>query len=135
MFNTTSLSRVVRPCATILLGTLTLAASACGHFHRGEEVEQLPAVVLFENQSLDQADVYVVRLGADSRRIGTVQAGRTEALEVPRDVLIAGTVNIVARLLARSITPSTGQVSINPGDRLRITLPPDGRQLSVLPAP
>ena len=133
MLNTRSVSGVARLYATILLGTV--AATGCSRLrHTDEESPAVPAVVEFENQSLDQADVFVVRLGADTRRIGTVQAGRTEALQVPRDMIISGTVNIVARLLAHSYAPSSGQVSINPGDRLHITLPPDGRQLSVLPA-
>jgi hypothetical protein len=135
VLNTTSVSRVVRVCSSLLLGTAVLAGTGCSHFRHGEEDVPLePAVVEFENQSLDQADVFVVRLGADSRRIGTVQAGRTEVLQVPRDMLIGGTVDIVARLLAHSFTPSSGQVSLNPGERLHITLPPNARQLTVLPA-
>ena len=139
MPNTTFTLRVLRLCSALVLGTVMLAASGCSRLHHNNDEEEpqplLPAVVVFENQSLDQADVYVVRLGADNRRIGTVQAGRTEALEVPRDMLLAGTVSIVARLLARRVVPSSGQLSINPGDRLHITLPPDGRQLTVLPEP
>lgn len=135
MPNTMSVARILRRSSMIVVGTAMLAATGCSLFrHSEEDLPLAPAVVEFENQSLDQADVFVVRLGADSRRIGTVQPGRTEALQVPRDMIMSGTVDIVARLLAHRFTPSSGQVSINPGDRLHITLPPDGRQLSVLPA-
>ena len=132
----TFVSRVARLRAAIMLGTVVAFAAGCSRFHHNDNEEEQPlepAVLVFENQSLDQADVYVVRSGSDSRRIGTVQAGRTETLEVPKDMVFTGTVNIVARLLARRYAPSSGQVSINPGDRLHITLPPDGRQLTVLP--
>ena len=133
MLNTIASPRFGRLTSTVLLAVAMLGASSCGRFHQGDEVP--PAVLLFENQSLDQADVYVIRGPGDTRRIGTVQAGQTETLTVPPDVIIAaGPVDIVARLLARSITPRTGPVAINPGDRLRVTLPPDEKLLTVLPA-
>jgi len=99
MRNSQLIRRHLRELATVaLLG----AATACGPFRsRGPAGE--PAILVFSNQSLDQATVYAVAPGADYIRIGTVMAGRTEELKVPPDmVLRAGTINIVARLLARS---------------------------------
>jgi hypothetical protein len=117
----------------VLLAALMLGAASCSRLHPGED--NPPVVLLFQNQSLDQADVYVSRGVGDSRRIGTVQAGRTETLVVPQDMVTAGTVNIFVRLLARSIVPRSGPVAISPGDRLQVILPSDQRQLTVLPAP
>jgi hypothetical protein len=111
----------------------SVSSASCGRFmHSGEPAAQ----VIFVNQSLDQADVYAVLTGGQSQRIGTVFAGRTETLDIPSNVTSAGgTVSIVARLLAHSYAPSTGPLTLNPGDRIRITLPSTGRSLSVLPAP
>jgi hypothetical protein len=100
--------------------------------HSGEPTAQ----VIFANESLDQADVYAVLNGGQSQRIGTVFAGRTETLDIPTNIISAGgTVSIVARLLAHTYAPSTGPLTINAGDRIRVTLPSTGRSLSVLPAP
>jgi hypothetical protein len=113
--------------------TLTaVAAVACGPVRRGPA--QPPAVIVFTNESLDQATVYVVAPGADFRRIGTVIPGRTEALTVPSEFANRGTVNIVARLLARSEVPQTGPVSLRPGERYEVKLLGDARILSFLPA-
>ena len=116
-----------------VLAAFILGAASCSRLQPGDD--PLPVVVLFQNQSLDQADVYVSRGVGDSRRIGTVQAGRTETLVVPQEIVTAGTMNIFVRLLARSIVPRSGAVAVSPGDRLQVTLPSDQRQLTVLPAP
>ena len=106
---------------------------ACGPLHRGGLPPQT-ATVIFSNESIDQADVYAVVSGSQAVRIGTVFAGRTEALKVPRDVAGRGlNVNIVARLLAHRNAPSTGPISIGPGDKYAIRLPADQRQLVVMP--
>jgi hypothetical protein len=106
--------------------------AACGPLHRGGGPPQT-AIVVFTNESIDQADVYAVT-GSQAVRIGTVFAGRTESLKVPGDVAGRGVnVNIVARLLAHRNAPSTGPIAINPGDRYAIRLPADQRQLVVMP--
>jgi hypothetical protein len=107
-------------------------AAACGTFHRGSG--QPPALLYFTNESLDQADVYAVSSGGASTRIGTVSGGRTDTLTVPRDVAARNdNVNLVARLLARSATPSSGPIPIHPGDHLAVRLPIDQKMLVVLP--
>jgi hypothetical protein len=120
-----------------LAGRLTrtivvLAVLGCGGMRRG--IPEPPTTIIFTNESIDQATVYVVAPGADFRRIGVVIPGRTETLTVPTDFTNRGTVNFVARLLARSEVPQTGTVSISPGQRYQIRLQTDGRILSFLPA-
>ena len=117
-----------------LAGAVILVAfAACGRFHPFGGSG--PAAVIFSNQSLDQADVYAVVQGQSAVRIGTVMAGRTDTLTVPSDVTAPGAqVNIVARILARSIAPSTGAVSIYPGQSYTVTLSSDEKILSFLPA-
>ena len=93
------------------------------------------ASLIFTNESLDQAAVYVIASGVEFRRIGTVIPGRTDTLTIPSDVVArAGTLNIVARLLARNEVPQTGPVTIRPGDLYQVRLTADARALSFLPA-
>jgi hypothetical protein len=119
----------------LALAAVVGSALACGHFGLGRGANP-PALLFFANQSLDQADVYAVAQSGESTRIGTVFPGRTDTLTVPADMAERGeNVNIVARLLARSMAPRSGPVSVRPGDHLAITLPSDERTLIVLPAP
>jgi hypothetical protein len=108
------------------------ATTACGGF-RNTQSAQDRAVISFTNESLDQADVYAVT-ATQSVRIGTVLAGRTESLVVPGDIAFRGqNLNVVARLLAQSRRPSTGPITLSPGQRIEVRLPMDQRQLWVLP--
>jgi hypothetical protein len=120
-----------RPFRFAALATLLALGAACGPFHTGSESR---ATLVFSNESLDQADVYAS--GADGLpvRVGTVLAGRTETLTLPATVLgQGGNINISARLLAKNQVPQSGPVSIRPGDRISVRLPPDERMLVVLP--
>ena len=112
---------------------LALAATtACGGF-RNRQSAQERAVISFTNESLDQATVYAVT-GTQSIRIGTVHAGRTENLVIPGDIAFRGqSLNVVARLLAQSRRPSSGPITLSPGQRIEVRLPMDQRQLVVLP--
>jgi hypothetical protein len=114
------------------LVALALVGTACASAGRGPNPRA--ATLVFSNESLDQAAVYVVAAGAEFRRIGTVIPGHTETLTIPADLTNRGTLNIVARLLARNELPQTGPVTINPGDRYHVRLTVDGRDLSFLPA-
>jgi hypothetical protein len=116
---------------TILAALMTFAL-ACSPLRRGGEPV---AVIYFDNQSLAQADVFAVAPSGNRVRIGTVFAGRREALRVSASALGGGnSVTIVARLLASSQTPTSGPITLLPGDRLEVRLPPDARTLIVLPA-
>ena len=109
------------------------AIAACGPLRRGPGLQ--PASLIFTNESLDQAAVYIVGPGLGFTRIGTVFAGRTDTLTVPADLIArGGTLNIVVRLLARREVPQTGPVSLHPGEYYQVRLPPDARLLSFLPA-
>ena len=117
------------------LGASILLSAACGSLGRGSGKPQPPASLIFTNESLDQAAVYVIASGVEFRRIGTVIPGRTDTLTIPSDVVArAGTLNIVARLLARNEVPQTGPVTIRAGDLYQVRLTADARVLSFLPA-
>jgi hypothetical protein len=118
----------------LILPALLVALPACSRNHAHTDVTSSDATVLeFNNESLAQADVFVRAQGADTRRIGTVMAGRKEDLVVPREIVNAGSITVFARLLARSGVPSTGPVAVSPGTHLSVRLPVDERTLVVLP--
>lgn len=116
-----------------LVALSVVAAGACGHLGMGSS--QPDAFVIFRNESLDEADVYAVAPGTDFVRIGTVFPGRADTLRIRSSMLATGSgVNIVARLLARSNTPSSGIIPLHSGDIFEVRLSADGRTLSALPA-
>ena len=113
------------------------ALSACHRNRTAAEIDDAanePSTIEFKNESLAQADVFVTSSTSGPRRIGTVFAGRTEMLTIPREIAGRGTVTVVARLLARSHTPTTGSLAISPGTHLAVRLPMDEKALYVLPA-
>ena len=110
-------------------------AAACGG-RRGTVVPEEPAVVVFENQSLFEATVFATARGGVPRRVGIVAPNRTDTLAIRGDVLAAGGaggLSISVRLLADRRTPTTGPVTVRPGDRFRVTLPTAANVLSVVP--
>ena len=129
---TSPLARRLAGGIAVGLALLTLP-TACGRFAQGGDYGA--SYVIFENQSLEQADVFTIEGSGQATRIGTVFPGRTETLTVPADVTLRSPVNIVARLVSRTVVVQTGSVTLNTGDRIRVTLPLDGRILTVLPAP
>jgi hypothetical protein len=115
-----SMSRCLHRYAPAIL--LLASVAACGPLRRG--AGPLPTSIIFRNEALDQAAVYVVSPDLDSRLIGTVFPGRTRTLTVPSDMAnVWRTVNIVARLPARWHGPQTGPVPLRRGDQYLVTLP------------
>jgi hypothetical protein len=111
-----------------------LLLAACGPFRRtppGDEV-----IVTFVNESQMQADLFAVS-SAGTRRLATVQAGRTEQIIVPESVVITGGggVNFVARLFPRRNTLQSGRVTVLPGDRFTVRLPSTANVLAITPSP
>jgi hypothetical protein len=123
---------VYRRLAWVAPTVLIAAATACGPVRRN--AGPAPATLVFTNDALYEAPVYVVVPGVEARRIGTVMPGQTETLVVPVDLTTrAESVNIVARVPSRFI-PQTGPITIRPGQRYEVRLPPDARMLSIVPA-
>jgi len=117
----------------LALGALMLA-TACGSLG-GRGTGQPSTLIIFANESQEQATVYIAAPGVEFRRIGTVFANRTDTLTVPPDLAARGaTLNVVARLLARPNVPQTGPVSIRPGEMYQVRLGSDAKLLSFLPA-
>ena len=118
----------------VIVGVLSISAACHNMSNNHSAAGELAAVVVFSNESLDQAAVYAVVPGGESIRIGTVMAGKIDTLTVPASIANSGrTVSIVARPLASSLVPSTGPVSIGPGDWISVRLQADNRNMVVLP--
>ena len=112
---------------------LTTLLAACGGPARRGAPAQV-AEIVFTNESIDQAAVYIVAQSGLRTRVGTVSSGRTDTLRVsPTAIGGGGTVTIYANILARSRSPNTGPVSLAVGERVHVTLPTDQRLLTVLP--
>ena len=124
----------------ILALVLLASLAACARNQGGKDMGNLadeadgPTTIEFKNESLAQADVFVVLSSSERRKLGTVFAGRTETLTIPSELARRGSVSIVARLLARSRAPSTGSLALSPGAHLSVRLPLDEKALFVLPA-
>ena len=118
----------------VLLMTLAAILAACGHFGMGGSTEG-SALIIFHNESLDQANVYVSAPGSDWVRIGTVFGGRTDTLVVRNSLIASGSgVNVVARILASSAVPTSGNIPLHPGDAFDVRLSSDLRSLTATPA-
>ena len=113
-----------------LTGALSLGACARNMAAAGPESVQ----IAFENQSLEQADVFAVSRGTGARRLGTVFSGRSAALTLPGDLARRGDVALVARLLS-GYTVGSGVLGVGPGGSVKVTLPLDRKTLVVLPNP
>ena len=130
-FTEESLMRIEIRRAMLALA-VAAAVAGCGPFHRGNQPE---SVVVFRNQSPDQADVYAIGSGGNPVRIGSVFAGRTETLRVPQSITGASSrVNVVARIFASGRLVVTGPFTLMPGDSMDVTLTGDEKILSVLPS-
>lgn len=120
--------------ASASLLALSALSAACGGARRAPAPAGTPAEVVFTNNSLNQAEVFAVTRSGARARIGTVFAGRTETLRIPAGSLGADhTASIVARIRATGRAPSTGLITVAPGERVQVTLPNDERMLVTLP--
>lgn len=129
-----SLSKGVRRIVAAACVAGVAGTAACGHLGMGGAGPS-DGFIVFHNESLDQADVFAVASGSNLERIGTVLPGRADTLRVRASLLASGSgVNIMARLLARSSTPSTGNIPLHSGDMFDVRLTSDGRTLSALPS-
>ncbi|MFL5579274.1 MAG: hypothetical protein ACJ8AO_02790 [Gemmatimonadaceae bacterium] len=124
-----------RPLRRLALFTALVVAAACAARNPAADAVDAPnPVVVFNNQSLYQADVYAISSSGSQVRLGTVQPGRRERLRVSNTAL-GGDRQIVvaARLLSRSRTPTSGRIGLLPGDTIEVVLTSDANSLTVLP--
>lgn len=105
-------------------------AAGCASFRRAGPPD---SVIVFKNDSVDQADVYAIGSGGQPFRIGTVFAAHAEPLRVPQGLTASDArVNIIARIFATGRVVSSGPFSLAPGDTMVVTLSNDEKLLMVL---
>jgi hypothetical protein len=118
--------------ATLLALAGALALGGCARNMAAGGPESVE--IAFDNQSLEQADVFAVSRGTGARKLGTVFSGRSETLTLPGDLARRGDVGLVARLLS-GYTVGSGVLGVGPGGSIKVTLPLDRKTLVVLPNP
>ena len=128
---------IVRHSATRMARLLVLATAvvlgACSRNQLETDPGNVPAAIVFSNESLSQSDLFAVIAGSsESRKLGTVFAGRTETLRLPYEMANRGSISLVARMLDGGIL-SSGVVSIRPGDTVHVELPLSRNMLLLLP--
>ena len=93
---------------SVFAGCVILAATAaCAGANRGGSPSEGPTMIVFKNESLEQADVFAVRRGAGALRLGTVFGGRTDTLKIRHAALPHRTTALVAAGV-------TGRLPISP---------------------
>jgi hypothetical protein len=115
----TARSRTTFPLAALLLTAMLAVIPACGARGTGTGAERVPLVV--ENQNFYQATIYAI-LNGGRVRVGNVQGGSTETLQAPsRRPARCGWRSGSSRWARSPRTP----VTVQPGDTVRVTVPPD----------
>jgi hypothetical protein len=113
--------------ASLLAGVgLALSMAACAHHvPAGANGPQPDTYVYVDNQSFSDMDIYVLS-GGQRVRLGTATGERKTKLKIPGFVL-GGTqqVRFLARPIAGNRLPVTEELSIQPGDDVTLTIPPN----------
>jgi hypothetical protein len=129
MFAQTS---AVRGARLLVLASAAILAG-CSRNQPETDPGNVPAAVIFSNESLTQSDLFAVISGSsESLKLGTVFGGRTETLRLPYEMMNRGNVSLVARMLNGGLL-SSGQVTIRPGDTVHVQLPLNRNMLILLP--
>ena len=119
--------------ARLLVLASAAVLGACSRNQLETDPGNVPAAIIFSNESLSQSDLFAVISGSsESRKLGTVFAGRTETLRLPYEMANRGSISLVARILGGGIL-SSGTVSIRPGDTVHVELPLTRNMLVLLP--
>jgi hypothetical protein len=116
-----------RPLATLTLVlalVLSVASAAC--YGKGKNaptpVERTTLVV--ENRGFLDRDIYVVR-GGQRIRLGTVTGNSQATFTIPATVVSAVTaLRFIADPIGAPRPPVTEEITVSPGDRVVLTIPP-----------
>jgi hypothetical protein len=126
-------SRLMHPIALVsaLAGTLLLGPVACQpHRVGGAPANTVPLV--FSNETMEKADVYVSTTGVQGRRLGAVLGGETTTLKVPSEYYTNGYVLFWTVLRDRPQGPWVDLFNVRAGEELRVRLPQNSSRLSLI---
>jgi hypothetical protein len=85
--------------------------------------------MVFSNESTTKAEVWVSAPTVKRRRLGSVLAGETATLRVPREFYTEGTINFSATLRDRPVVPVLDNLRVQPDEELRLRLPIDTKRI------
>jgi len=124
----TSRSRLQRAFAAVLTVTCLFGTAGCRpRLSESDPVETVPMV--FANETMERATVFVGTEGESARRVGVVLGGETATLRVPRRFYENGRMNVWAELRRSPRTPWLELRDLRSDEELRVRLPRTGPQL------
>lgn len=110
----------------LLVAATVLAVAGCGPQAAGSVDPRTVAYVEVRNQSLFAMTIYVVRGGARVR-LGTVNAGTTRVLEIPRTYVNPGvSIQFLMDPQGSTVNPVSQSIAVSPGDTVVLEIPPTG---------
>ena len=120
--------RLPRVFAAALTGTCLLGAAGCRpRLSESNPAETVPMV--FSNETMERAAVFVGMEGESARRVGVVLGGETATLRVPKRFYANGRMSVWSELRGSPRTPWLDLRDLRPDEELRVRLPRNGPQL------
>ena len=110
----------------LLAAFLVLFVAACSS-KKGPRPMDPPTFVSVENQSFSDMNVYVLR-NSQRIRLGTVTGNTTRQLQIPSNMVFgATTLAFLADPIGGTRTPISQEITVQPGDVVRLIIPPNAR--------
>lgn len=119
--------RPFRHLATMLLCVLSAACVSGGaQGGAGGATTQPRTTVRVENQAFNDMNIYVVQ-GGQRVRLGTATGNSTTRLIIPPNLLFGATeLRFIADPIGGSRTPVSQAITVQAGDEVVLTIPPQG---------
>ena len=116
--------------ALVALTTMTVG---CAHSPRGVRAESAgdvaparrTATLVVQNHNFADVDIYVVRDGDVSTRLGTVTGESTERFAIDPSLFPTGTLRLIGTPIGGSGAARSGPLLVNPGQTITFTVEPD----------
>ena len=121
---TLSRPRASLPSRVVLLLVLWLATAACYGKGKNAPAPVERTTVKVENRGFLDRDIFVVRSG-QRIRLGTVTGGQTATFTIPASIVSGVTaIRFIADPIGAPRQPVTEEITVSPGDRVVLTIPP-----------
>jgi hypothetical protein len=103
---------------------LALLSTGCGHAFRSGPREPDPRTTLrVENQNFLDMNVYVLS-GGQRIRLGTVPGLSTQVFTIPAYIVRGAALQFAVHPIGGLANPRTETISAQPGEEIRLTIPP-----------
>jgi len=110
---------------SFLIAMVGLAAAACGGSKsRSAPIPQPRTTVRVENQGFSDMTIYAVRSG-QKVRLGNAPGNSTTTFTIPANLIFGATpLRFLADPIGSNRTPVSDEITVQPGDQVRLILPP-----------